>query len=77
MTDRVEAVRDHLARADGVVTVRAVQRYRKNRGLATYDDAAGLLLARKCKQGLLGRVGRGWYKVNGQHSVVSGSGLSS
>ncbi len=72
VTDKVEAVHDYLARADGVVTVKAVQRYLKKLGLAPYDDAAALLLARKCKQGVLQRVGRGRYKVNRMHPVVAG-----
>ena len=72
VTDKVEAVHDYLARAEGVVTVKAVQRYLKRHGLATYEDAAALLLARKCKQGLLERVGRGRYRVNRHHPVVAG-----
>lgn len=77
VTDKVEAVHDYIARAEGVVTVRAVQRYLKRHGLATYDDAAALLLARKCKQGLLERVSRGRYRVNRMHPLVAGreSGL--
>lgn len=73
VTDKVEAVHDYLARAEGVVTVKAVQRYLKAHGLAPYDDAAALLLARKCKQGLLERVGRGRYRVNRHHPVVAGA----
>lgn len=63
---------DYLSRAEGVVTVRNVQRYLKKLGLAPCDNAAALLLARKCKQGLLERVGRGRYRVNRMHPVVAG-----
>ena len=77
VTDKVEAVHDYLSRAaEGVVTVKAVQRYLKKLGLAPYDDAAALLLARKCKQGLLERVGRGRYRVNRHHPVVAGRGMA-
>lgn len=75
-TDKVEAVHDYLARSEGIVTVRAVQRYLKTHGLATYDDAAALLLSRKCKQGVLERVERGRYRVNRDHPVIAGREIS-
>ena len=76
-TDKVEAVHDYLARADGVVTVKAVQRYLQRHGLAAYDDAAALLLARKCRQGLIKRVGRGRYSVNQHHPAIASRRMDS
>ena len=75
MTDKVEAVHGYLARADGPVTVRGVQRYLRRHGLATYDDAAALLLSRKCRQGVLQRIERGRYRVNRNHPVIAARGL--
>ena len=76
VTDKVEAVHDYLARAVEPVTVRGVQAYLRRHGLATYDDAAALLLARKCKQGLLKRIGRGRYSVNPHHPTIATRRLS-
>jgi hypothetical protein len=71
VTDKVEALHDYLARADGPVTVKGVQAHLRRHGLATYDDAAALLLARKCKQGMLKRIGRGRYSVNPNHPAIA------
>ena len=76
LTDKVEALHDYLARADGPVTVKRVQAYLGRHGLATYDDAAALLLARKCKQGMLKRIGRGRYSVNPQHPTIASRRLA-
>lgn len=75
VTDKVEALHDYLARADGQVTVRGVQAHLRRHGLATYDDAAALLLARKCRQGMLKRVARGRYSVNPHHPLIAGRRL--
>jgi hypothetical protein len=71
VTDKVEALHEYLARADGPVTVKGVQAHLRRHGLAPYDDAAALLLARKCKQGMVKRIGRGRYSVNPHHPAVA------
>lgn len=50
VTDKVEALHDNLARADGPVTVKGVQAHLRRHGLATHDDAAALLLARNASR---------------------------
>ena len=70
-TDKVEALHTYLAGAEGIVTVKRVQAFLKKHGLAAYDDAAAILLARKAKQGIVERVARGRYKVNHSHPVIA------
>ncbi len=76
LTDKVEALHDYLARAEGPVTVRRVQAYLARHGLATYDEAAAMLLARKCKQGMLKRISRGRYSVNAHHPMIASRRLT-
>lgn len=70
ISDKVETLHAYLRAADGVVTVRAVQRHLASRGLAAYPDAAALMLARKAKQGVVERVARGRYRVNHDHPML-------
>ena len=71
VTDKVEALHHYLASTEGPVTVKGVQAHLRRHRLATYDDAAALLLARKCKQGMLRRIGRGRYSVNPHHPAIA------
>ena len=71
VTDKIEAVHGYLARAESVVTVRQVQRFLEQHELASYHDAAAMILSRKAKQGVVTRVSRGRYKVNHMHPMIA------
>ena len=70
-TDKVEAVHGYLARADGVVSVRMVQKFLERHDLAPGKDAAAMILHRKAKQGVVTRVSRGRYRVNHGHPKIA------
>ncbi len=71
-TDKVEALHAYLRTAEPIVSVKAVQHHLKSLALASYPDAAAILLARKAKQGVVERVARGRYRVNFGHPMLAG-----
>lgn len=74
LTDKVEAVHEYLASAEGPVAVRRLQRFLHEHGLAPNDHAAATILARKAKQGIVTRVARGQYRVNRHHPTIAALG---
>ena len=70
MTPKVAAVHDYLAEADDLVYVADLQRHLMAQQLSTKPNDAHTILARKVKQGMVERKGRGTYRVNPRHREI-------